>query len=93
MAFAHLGRARHGPLEGLLRGLGVLAKPDRDIGQKAEAARLGVEPGAVAGDHAAALKLLHPAQAGRGRQADARRKVEVGKAPLAGERLQYLFGD
>ena len=54
-----------------------------DIGDKADAELGGVEDRAVAFDDACAFHVLHAAQAGRGRQADAFGQFLVGDAGVA----------
>jgi len=90
VAFAHLGAAGNGFFKAFLRRLAVLGQPDRHVSRDAHAHRGWVQHGAVAGDDAGAFQLLHPAQAGRGRQADLLRQIEIADPPVAGQGLQYI---
>ena len=90
VALGHFGRIGHLCLERLLRGLGVLVQPDRDIGDEADAQRRAVEYRAITFDDAAALQLLHPPQACRRRQADPLREFEIADSPVQRELMQYL---
>ncbi len=85
----HFARAGNGAFKRLLRGFGVAVQTDRHIGQKTRADLGRVNHGAVAFDDAGAFKLLHPAQAGRGRQACAFGKVKVGNASICRQDAQY----
>ncbi len=61
----------------------VVAQLDADEGLQAEAEALGVDLGAVAGDHPLALQPLHAAQAGRGREVDPLGQLGIGQAGAA----------
>ena len=89
VAFADLGGMGHGPLEHLLRHLGMLGQSDSDIGQKSRAHLRRVQHRAVAGDHARPLQLLHPAQTGRGRQPDPVGQNKVADPTVPRQLSQY----
>ena len=90
MTLAHLADRGHGQFKGVLVGLGVVRQAHRDIGNHANAKGGRIEHGAVAADHAAAFQLLHPAQAGRGRQADLVRQIQIADPAVLGKFAQYV---
>ena len=83
VALAHLAGAGDGAFEGLLRRLGVLVQPDRDIGHQTDADLCRINHRPVAGDHTRPLQFLHPAQAGRGRQPHPLGQLQIRQAAVA----------
>ncbi|GAA3912754.1 hypothetical protein GCM10022229_01750 [Luteimonas lutimaris] len=69
----------------------MVVELDADEGLQTQAQALGIDFGAVAGDHAVAFEPLHAAQAGRGREMHALGQFGVGQAAAAlefGEELE-----
>ena len=64
VTFDNFGRGDNGALKRLLCSLVLGRQADMDIGDKATAQCLQVQPRMIAGDDPGALKLLHPAQTG-----------------------------
>lgn len=89
VAFGDLRRAGDGAFEGLLAGLGMGVEAHGHIGGEADAELDGVEDGAVALDQARTFHVLHAAEAGGGREADAFGEDEVGDPAIAAKFLQY----
>src|SRR5262249_2411076 len=79
--------------EGLERrkvGFGLTGEMDHREHRHLEAEQLLVEQAAIALDVAGLLKRAHPAQAGRRRNADAARQLDIGHAAVVLELLEDL---
>ena len=69
----------------------MIAKPHADIGRQTSAQGCLIKHGAVPFDHAAAFKLLYPAQAGRRGQPHLVSQLQIGDAAVGGEDAQYII--
>ena len=81
-AFRDFGMALHGRLEGVERGPALLVERNEHEGDAGKAGRRLVEQHDIARDETALLQELDPAQAGRGRQVDPFRKVDIGQPAI-----------
>lgn len=89
----HLRGGAHRAFEFFLRGLGMQAQPDHDIGDEADPRFRRVDHRAITGNHAAAFQILNPSQASRRRKANPLGKVEVRDPPIPRQNAQYLVVD
>ena len=93
MTFAHFRRAGNRALKGFLTILGMVRQPNRNICGKSRAQLGPVDDRPVSGNDPGPLHLLHPAQAGRWRQARPFGKHQIADPAIPGQLPQYPFVD
>lgn len=93
MAFRDFGRGAHCRLEPFLRLLRVLGQANSHIDHKAATGLHRVELCPVTFYHAALFKILNPAQAGRGGQADTISQIQIRYPPILRKGAQYMLVD